>query len=349
MTNEGPPCSHDLGSDCFEAFPEWARKAFAYRLLLLLTPKPLTKRLHRKLFRFILPPGIEIPPGVELPPGVVVPPGVDPPTTYEPGDPVPPGVTVPIGTVFPPGWTPEDPPPPGVVVPPGVVIPPGWTPPGPLPPGTIPPGKLPPGQDQTGTTPPLYIPPFTPGPVSTRPPGGPGGVSYYLYDSFDTIDPSLWNDASQGAGSISIDAGRLKCLAPGGGDVAGVNWMTQDPNLPAAFEWGFDMNHQVGTGQILCSLRTGVHWIYLIFTPPTTLQYLKLGCVPSSNTIDTITGTTDSWRVIYNGTTITVYRGAALIMNGVSICANVALKGTRFMTLSDGNTTYFDNYYILET
>ena len=176
MTNEGPPCSHELGVDCFEEQPAWAKQAFAYRLLMLVTPKPLARRLHRRLFRFILPPGIDFPPGVDLPPGTLIPPGVEPPTIYEPGDPIPPGVTGPVGTVFPPGWTPEDPPPPGVVVPPGVVIPPGWTPPGPLPPGTIPPGKLPPGTGPNGTTPPLFIPPWEPGPPR-RPPRAGGGVT----------------------------------------------------------------------------------------------------------------------------------------------------------------------------
>jgi len=305
MTDQAPPCTQGLDEDCFKAMPVWAKQAFAYRLLMLITPKQLTRRLSRRLFRLILPPDVVLAPGADLPPGTIV----------------PPGTTVPIG------WTTGDP----------------------LPTGTIPPGSLPPGTDQTGTTPPLYVPPFTPGPVKTAPPGSPGGVAYYIYDTFDALDPALWNDASQGSGSISFPAGRLKCLAPGGGDVAGVNWMTTDPDMPATFEWGFDMNHQAGTGQILLSLRTGTHWIYLIFEPPTTLKYLKLGCVPSSRTIDTITGATDSWRLVYNGTTISLYRGTTILMNGVSVCANTSLKGTRFVTLSDGNTTYFDNYYMLPT
>ncbi|MFX0121489.1 MAG: hypothetical protein ACFFBQ_17545 [Promethearchaeota archaeon] len=182
--------------------------------------------------------------------------------------------------------------------------------------------------------------------MRTTPYTSPSGVSYYIYDTFAVLDPTIWNDASAGAGSIAIDAGRLKCVAPGVGDVAGVNWTTVEADFPATFTWTFELNHQVGTGQILCSVRTGAHWIFLAFDPPTTLTYLKLGCVPSVGVIDNMTGTTDTWELIYNGTTITLNRNGTNILNGVSVCANVALKGTRFMTVSDGNTTYFDDYFI---
>ena len=124
MTNEAPPCSQDLGLDCFEEYPKWAKQAFAYRLLMLITPKQLTKRLHRRLFRFILPPGIDLAPGVELPPGAIVPPG---------------------GTI-PPGWSTGDPLPPGT-------IPPGHLPPGTDQTGTTPPLYVPPwgpGPTRTG-------------------------------------------------------------------------------------------------------------------------------------------------------------------------------------------------------
>lgn len=96
MTNTAQPCSKGLDADCFKAQPTWAKQAFAYRLLMTLCPRVLAKRLHRALFRFIIPAGVEIPPGIELPPGTIVTPG----------------------TVFPPGWTPEEPPPPGVEPPP---------------------------------------------------------------------------------------------------------------------------------------------------------------------------------------------------------------------------------------
>lgn len=176
MTNGPPPCSLRLDEACFAAHPDWAKQAFAYRLLMLLLPRVLSRRLHRALIRFIIPPDVDPQNWIVLPPGTIIPPDAQPEGPYLPGDTPPDGVIIPPGTVFPPEWTPEDPPPSGVVIPPGTVFPPDWTPPGPLPPGVIPPGSLPPGTDQTGTTPPLYVPPWEPGPLK-RPIGGAPGVT----------------------------------------------------------------------------------------------------------------------------------------------------------------------------
>lgn len=349
MTNEAPPCSQELGLDCFEEHPEWAKQAFAYRLLMLLSPKALTRRLHRRLFRLLLAPGVEIPPGLILPPGTLIPPGVEPPTVYEPGDPPPPGVTVPIGTIFPPGWTPEDPAPPGVVIPPGTVFPPDWTPPDPPPPGTIPPGRLPPGRGRPGPTPPLYIAPWTPGPVSTRPPGGAAGIVYWMYDTFDTLDPARWYDDSTNNGVISIDAGRLKGVAPAAGDYATVQWATDEPTQPDTFTWTFDLNHVSGTGRLTFFIYTGANGIVLFFDPPTTFQYRNVTGAFTSLTIDTIVGTTDTWKIVYDGTNISVYRGAALIVNQMPVYLFSWLKGWRQISIDDGSTAYVDNYFIWET
>lgn len=86
------PCLKQLDADCFRAHPAWAKQAFAYRLVHLLTPKPLTKRLPTTLRLALIAPGVDIPPGVEMPSGVVVSPGAEVPSTYSPGDPVPSGV-----------------------------------------------------------------------------------------------------------------------------------------------------------------------------------------------------------------------------------------------------------------
>jgi len=305
MTDQVPPCTQGLDEDCFKAMPVWAKQAFAYRLLMLITPKQLTKRLSRRLFRLILPPGVLIPPGVEPPPGMVVPPG----------------------SVFPPGWTTGDP----------------------LPPGTIPPGTLPPGTDQTGTTPPLYTAPWSPGPVST--PGGAVGVVPWMWDTFDgpLINPLFWNDASQSNGVASIESGRLKMVAPAMGDVAGVNWTTPEPTQPDTFTWQWDLNHISGTGQILNSIFTGAHWLFLIWEAPTTLSYMKAGGGSTVVTIASITGTTDTWTLEYNGTTITVYQGATKVVDNKAPMASASAKGTRFFTLSDDCEAYLDNYFIWET
>ena len=65
------PCLKQLDADCFRSHPGWAKQALAYRLVHLLTPKPLTKRLPKGLRLALIAPGVDLPPGLELPPGVV--------------------------------------------------------------------------------------------------------------------------------------------------------------------------------------------------------------------------------------------------------------------------------------
>lgn len=96
MTNDRVhPCLKRIDADCFRARPAWAKQAFAYRIVHLLTPKQLTKRLPRGLRRALLAPGVMLPPGVEMPPGVVVGPGGEIPAGWIPGDPMPPGAIAP--------------------------------------------------------------------------------------------------------------------------------------------------------------------------------------------------------------------------------------------------------------
>lgn len=95
------PCSERLDAECFKANPQWARQAFAYRLLHLLAPPQITRRLPRGLGKALIGPGAVLPPGMDLPPGTVVPPGGTVPPDWKPGDPLPPGTMPPPET--PPG------------------------------------------------------------------------------------------------------------------------------------------------------------------------------------------------------------------------------------------------------
>lgn len=126
MTNDKVhPCLKALDADCFRARPAWAKQAFAYRIVHLLTPKALTKRLPKGLRRGLLAPGVVMPPGLEMPPGVVVGPGGEIPAAWTPGDPLPPGAIAPGET--PPGSGATGITPPTYVAPaePGPVSPPG--------------------------------------------------------------------------------------------------------------------------------------------------------------------------------------------------------------------------------
>ena len=167
------PCAKGLTPACFAAHPAWARKAFAYKLLHVMLPKQLTKKLPVSLRLALVPPGVEIPPGVVLPPGAVVPPG----------------------TVFPPGWTPGDPAPPGVQLPPAI---------SPVPPGS---GALPPLYVQPFEPGPAHGPAPGPGispPVFTSNPESNYSVSWIplyadynfdMVDDYPDVDDSTYNYA----------------------------------------------------------------------------------------------------------------------------------------------------------
>jgi len=199
MASSDHPCSGGLTPECFEAYPEWAKLAFAYKLLNVLIPANISRRLPKGLFPGQIGPGAILPPGWIPPPGVIVPPNYTVPPSWIPftyfilpegltwaeafpegwtaEDPLPPGVEIDTGAVFPPGWTPGDPLPPGVIVPPGTVFPPGWTPGDPLPPGVIIDTVtiLPPGWTPENPPPPWFAP------DGTGPQIPPGGVLPPLY------------------------------------------------------------------------------------------------------------------------------------------------------------------------
>lgn len=140
------PCKDGLTAACFKAYPKWARQALAYKLLHILLPKQLTRRLPTMPF----PPNFSWPDAwngwlvFDLPPGT------------------------PLDQVFPQGWKPGDELPPGVTIKPGETIPPEWTP-AQIPPEFYVPGYIPiEVPEETGALPPLYVGPFSPGPI-----GGP--------------------------------------------------------------------------------------------------------------------------------------------------------------------------------
>lgn len=130
MVDREHPCDRGLTPECFEAYPEWAKRAFAYRLMHTLFPGLITRLLPRALWEPLIGEGAEIPPDVPLPPGTVVPPwytwdlqwipwffldfdwwtDLDKlfPDDWESGDPLPPGVTIDPDQTLPPGWNPRD-------------------------------------------------------------------------------------------------------------------------------------------------------------------------------------------------------------------------------------------------
>ena len=195
------PCANGLTPECFAAFPEWAKLAFCYKLLHVLIPANISKRLPKGLFPGRIGPGAILPAGWDPPPGVVVPPGYTVPERWIPftyfilpegmtweqvfppgwtaGDPLPPGVTIDAGVVFPVGWSAGDALPAGVTISPGAVFPPGWTPGDPLPPGvTIDAGAIVPAGWSPTNPPPNW---FAPGGAGLPIPAGGALPPLYLF------------------------------------------------------------------------------------------------------------------------------------------------------------------------
>jgi len=219
MTSSEHPCSKGLTPQCFASFPEWAKAAFAYKLMFLLFPGAISRLLPKMFSLPFLFPGIDLPPGIEFPPGTIIYPGTEFPPGWSGGDPVPPGITIPPGTTFPPDWTPGDEPPDGVIIDPGGYFPPGWDPPDPFPPGVYVPIDPPSFVYYYGPGAGLYLSPFEPGPL-TRTRTSPPLEDIDLTEGFSVIQDLYfyWNDTPFSF-SADLDTWHGKFVTPDYGDV----------------------------------------------------------------------------------------------------------------------------------
>ncbi len=129
-----------LDPELYKRNPTWFRGAVAHRLLRLMTPKPLSRRLPVVLRKPLLSPGFTFPPGWSpgdpLPPGLDLPLGIWFPPGWSPGDPLPEEVFINTLIYFTSGWTLGDPLPPSLILPEGISLPSGWSPGDPLPSGS---------------------------------------------------------------------------------------------------------------------------------------------------------------------------------------------------------------------
>jgi len=77
-------CQKVIGKACFLAFPEFARRAIAYRLLHLLIPSDIAKILPKSLSDPLIAPGVKIPLDAKFPPGTCIVPGCSFPAGWDP-------------------------------------------------------------------------------------------------------------------------------------------------------------------------------------------------------------------------------------------------------------------------
>jgi len=77
-------CQKVIGKACFKAFPAFARRAIAYRLLHLLIPPDIAKILPKTLKDPLIAPGVKIPLDAKFPPGTCIVPGCSFPAGWDP-------------------------------------------------------------------------------------------------------------------------------------------------------------------------------------------------------------------------------------------------------------------------
>lgn len=77
-------CQKSIGKACFKAFPAFARRAIAYRLLHLLIPPDIAKLLPTSLSDPLIAPGVQIPLDAKFPPGTCIVPGCSFPAGWDP-------------------------------------------------------------------------------------------------------------------------------------------------------------------------------------------------------------------------------------------------------------------------
>ena len=77
-------CQKVIGRACFQAYPAFARRAIAYRLLHLLIPSDIAKILPKSLSDPLIAPGVKIPLDAKFPPGTCIVPGCSFPAGWDP-------------------------------------------------------------------------------------------------------------------------------------------------------------------------------------------------------------------------------------------------------------------------
>lgn len=198
-----------------------------------------------------------------------------------------------------------------------------------------------------GAIAPLYAAPFGAGPPQV--PGGkeaPAEKEPWFYDKFTTLDLTVWTEENYGAGSNTIDAGRLKQYAPSGSEA--IIYTADDATIPATFDLTFDLTYDTDDGYYwFVNVYTGEYKIWLAFDPPTGIFFENpAGGIPYE--VDNFLGTTDSWKLAWNGTTLNLSR------NGIEIITNIippdwiGNAGRIELTATEGPTIYLDELKIEE-
>lgn len=204
--------------------------------------------------------------------------------------------------------------------------------------------------------PPVYIPPLPP--LYTGPPvPGPWGPPTYprsipssalppwFYEPFSIIDPAVWTDYSSG-GVNSILNNKLKMLSTQAADYA---WLETGPDntIPESFDLLFELRFVSGSGSMRFDVYDGVHNIRIIFEPPNTLRFRQKTPLGFKDiNVGNFINLTYTWKFVYNGTTVDIYRGSDLIDSNLTLYDTISSPGQRILWAEDDVSVLIDDYTI---
>lgn len=165
----------------------------------------------------------------------------------------------------------------------------------------------------------------------------------WFYDPFTTLDLTVWTVFAWGGATNTIDAGRLKQYAPVDG-AAEID-SAVNPTIPTAFNWTFDLTYDTHLGGYFEPyVYTGVHSLDLKFISPTTIRFLT-ATGWQNFTVATFLGTTDTWKIVYDGVKASLYRNETAIFTELAPWVTASNKGM-ICIYTEEATIYLDNLKI---
>lgn len=249
-----------------------------------------------------------------------------------------PGVEIPLNAKFPPG----------TCIVPGCSFPAGWDP-DQEPPECAKSAPLPTlAMMAAGGNPPSYLTPGPSGPLPVPPPQQPPPSGPWFYDKFDgaDVDWSVWTSSNLYSGTNTIDTDRLKQYGPTFLARARIE-TAEDTTIPPTFDLTFDLEYDTDLGgHFRIDIYSGVHQVFVQFDAPDTIKvYLATGW--TQWTIASFLNTSDSWRLSYDGTLISLYRNSSAIFTDQAPCEDTWAKGKIYVE-TVGGTIFIDELKIEE-
>ena len=168
----------------------------------------------------------------------------------------------------------------------------------------------------------------------------------WFQDKFVTIDPAIWSTYTQTGATAAIVGGKLNEVSS---QVGGVVWIQTDDDdtIPEAFDLEFELKFSSGTGNFCIQVYTGVHRIQIYFKPDDILSFRQKDPAGYKDIdVGDFMGLTYTWKFVYNGTTVDIYRDGDLIDSDLEPFVDSTHAGWRRIWGQNVFTIFLDDYII---